>query len=207
MANYQLHLNISQQDLSGILASGMRVVLARTVNGQANVAWVVFSPMISNSVEWNDDYALYASNTSIQQGAQIMMMSQTGMPAQSGSMYVFESSMTFSGPRQGGAGPGSYGIQNAAPPNFSPSMTFGLFQRASVNGGSSQAPLSATALMSNMVSVLTPSGQVYIWLQSNAQAGTIVNASTNRSTVVNFGNGVFDITMLYNGAQGVFVRT
>ena len=206
MATYQLLLTIDPQSLNRILAAGQGIVLARNVNGAANVVWATFAPFASNTVEWNDDYSIYASTTSIQQGAQIMAMSETGFPAQSGASYTFTSSMVFSGPNRGGASPGSYGIQNAAPADPFPTLTFGLVQTAVINQNPlSQAPLSATALFTNSQASLTPSPDVLVWLQANIQSGTIFNQIPGNATTARFGNGVSHVSLRYDSNRGVFV--
>jgi len=206
MATYLLTLNIDAQNLQRIRAAGQRIVLARPVNGQTNVVWVAFDPFSSNTVQWQEDYAVYASATMLQRGAQIMVMSQTGMPVPSGERYTLEPSMVFSGPSSGGS-PGSYGVQNAVPSNDYPSLTFGLVQPAFVNQQPVQGPVWATTLLSNTITAFTPMQDVLVWLQSGIQGGTIVDPGTNRTTKVQFGGGVSSVTLRYDGNLGVFVPT
>jgi hypothetical protein len=206
MATYQLTLNIDDEDLQRIRAAGERIVLAGSVNGESNVAWVVFDPFSSNTVEWQDDFAVYASTTVIQTGVQIMLATQSGMPAQIGSLYALEQSMTFAGPDSGGS-PGCYTIRNDIPSRYYPALTFGLIQAASVNGRGfpSTGPVYAAAIEADKTAALTPTQDVLVWLQTNVVSGMIVDPGTVQVTKVRFGGGVSSVTLRYDGSLGIFV--
>jgi hypothetical protein len=207
MSRYSLNLQIDPQSLSMLRATGQRITVGRSVNGAPpNVAWIVFNPLASNSVTWEDQYGLYASTTGLTNGATITQMSAVSPPARDASIYRFQPSMTFSGPTPGGAPAGSYGIQNEAPPSGMPMLTFGLTQSAMVNGaGTPSQPVSATALLSQMMAVLTPTSTIHVWLQSMFGSSTFVSNITAPTTKVTFGGNVTSQTLAYDPNRGVFV--
>lgn len=207
MPRYQLNLQIDSQSLSMLRAAGQRITLGRSVNGGSpNVAWLVFSPLMSNTISWEEAYGLYASTVNLANGASIYPMSAVEPPAREGSTYPFLPSMYFGNPMQGGSPAGSYGIQNTAPPSSFPVLTFGLTQAAVVNGaGTPFQVASATQLLSQMSAVLTPSSTIYVWLQSMFGSSTFVGNVSGPTTRVTFGGSVTSQTLMYDPNRGVFV--
>ena len=66
MPTYQLTTAFAQQDLSRLYAAGANVVVAKpNAGGRPNVAWIVFRPLISNVMAWEDKYGIYASSSQI----------------------------------------------------------------------------------------------------------------------------------------------
>ncbi|WP_257387128.1 hypothetical protein [Tahibacter caeni] len=207
MTVYSLQLLINSQDLAMLYAAGQRITLAKTTSsGAPNVAWLVFDPFQSNTVQWTEDYGLYASTTSVQYGAMITQLAQSGMPASSGASYSFTAAATFNGPFPGGA-PGTYRVQNDMPTGGYPMLTFGLIQSAQVNGVQLvDKPLSAWPVLATQMLSLTPTNSVYIWLQSMFGSSTIVTQITGRVTVARFGGNVTDLTLVYDASSGLFVQ-
>lgn len=207
MARYTLNLQIDSQSLSMMYAAGQRITLARSLaNAPPNVTWIVFNPMQMNTVTWDDTYGLYASTTNIANGATIQQMSIVPPPARDAAIYPFQPSLIFGNPTPGGPPPGSYAIQNAVPPSSWPMLTFGLTQDATVNGVStSPRPVSATPMMSQMVSTLTPTETITLWLQSSFGSSTVVTNILGPTTRVNYGGSVTSATLRYDPNRGVFV--
>jgi hypothetical protein len=207
VSKYSLNLQIDSQSLSMLRAAGQRITLGRFVNGATpNVSWLVFNPFMSNSVTWEDQYGLYASTASLMNGATITQMSAVSPPARDASTYRFLPSMTFSGPTPGGVPAGSYGIQNNAPPSGMPTLTFGLTQSAVVNGaGTAPQPVSATAMISNMMAVVTPNSSICVWLQSMYGSSTFIGNIMAPTTKVTYGGNVTSQTLAYDPNRGVFV--
>ncbi len=205
MPRYTLNLQIDSQSLSMLYAAGQRITLGQPANnGTPNLAWIVFNPLQSNTVNWEDQYGLYASTSTLMPGANLVMMSAVPPPAQDASVYTFQPSMFFGPPTRGGVPSGTYGIQNSAQ-SFQP-LAFGLTQAVEVNGAAMPSrPTSATAMLSNMMSTFTPSPTIYVWLQSVYGSSTFIGNLNAPSTRVNFGGGVTSQTLRYDPSRGVFV--
>lgn len=207
MTRYSLNLQIDSQSLSMLYAAGRRVTIARSVNGAPpNATWLVFKPLMNNTVTWDDSYGLFASTTQIRNGATILQNSVVPPPAVDAATYVFEPSLIFSGPTLGGAPRGSYRIQNNAPPSGIPMLSFGPTQSAAVNGvGTAPQPVSVTPLLSQMSTVLTPTTTIYVWLQSMYGSGTVIGSIQEPSTRVVYGDSVTSQTLVYDASCGAFV--
>jgi hypothetical protein len=207
MTTYSLQLQISPADLNHIRAAGMRIILGRTMqSGQPNVAWASFDPIAGNEVEWNDEFGIYASATSLQQGATIAVMAQTGVPARSGARYTFTPPLFFSGPAGGGAGPDSYTVQNDVPPNQFPLLAFGLTQSLLINQHAlGDAPISATPVLAFQAVTLRPGTSVLVWLQSGIRAGTFTTRIPSNVATARFDGGVTRVALRYDATLGVFV--
>lgn len=207
MPRYQLNLQIDSQSLSMLRAAGQRITIGRSVNGGSpNVAWIVFNPLMSNTITWEEAYGLYASTVNLANGASIYAMAAVEPPGREAWTYPFLPSMYFGNPVQGGPPPGSYGIQNTAPMSQFPMLTFGLTQAAVVNGtGTPPQVVSATPLLSQMSAVLTPSTTIYVWLQSMFGSSTFISNLSGPTTRVTFGGPVTSQTLMYDPNRGVFV--
>jgi hypothetical protein len=74
--DFKLNPTIEDTDLRTITASGLKVTIAKPVgDGGPNAAWLVFDPFMGNTVEWSEEYGLYASTSHIDQGAIITSIS------------------------------------------------------------------------------------------------------------------------------------
>ncbi|NLR74227.1 hypothetical protein [Leeia aquatica] len=65
MPSYTLNIDFSAADLGTLLSAGEHVVITKIVNGSAgaSVAWLTFSPQAQNTVNWSEDYTLYATTS------------------------------------------------------------------------------------------------------------------------------------------------
>lgn len=208
MTTYTLQLQISPADLNHLRAAQMRIILGRPLTSAASpdVAWASIDPLSSTDIHWDEEYGIYASTTSLQQGATIRKISQTHMPAQRGARYVFNPSATFSGPFPGGGAPDSYTVQNDVPPNQYQLLTFGLTQSLMINHMLlDDAPISATPVRARQTTTLTPGSSVLIWLQANLSSGTFMTRIPGNSTTVRYAGGVTSATLRYDPAPGMFV--
>lgn len=206
MTRYTLNLQIDSRSLQMLYAAGQRITIGRSVNGGSpNVAWLVFSPLMNNTITWEEDYGLYASTTNLMNGASIYPMSATASPAMEASTYPFLPSMSFGIPVQHAAPAGSFGVQNAAPPAAFPMLTFGLMQSAEVNGaGTPFQVASAMPVLSQQSAVLTPSLTIYVWLQAMYGSGTCIPNVSGPTTRVTYGGSVTSQTLMYDPNRGVF---
>lgn len=167
---YQLNISIDQAALGMIYSSGQAVAIVRNAGSTPEypsaVAWIVFEPMESNQISWEDSYQVYATETEPLIGTTIAMMSTT--PAQTGWSYVFENGQ-FTG-SAGGNDPQGFEIFSQQEGRTG----FGLAQQASVNGTGILAPLSIFELLNEQTGSTTPYETVSIYLVQNTGNGTLV---------------------------------
>jgi hypothetical protein len=92
-------------------------------------------------------------------------------------------------------------------PNTSyPALTFGLEQKASINGsGIAPSPLNAAEVPAALSVTFTPLTTVYVWLQANYTSGTVITEVNGNAAIVTFGGTVTKQSLAYNPATGTFV--
>jgi hypothetical protein len=185
---YKLNTAFTQEDLSRLYATGANVVVAKpNAGGLPNAAWIVFRPLLENVMTWDDACGIYASNTDIVNGAQLVQMARTEYPAAAGKLYSLTPAGFF-GPPSGSGSPGSYSALNEynnLPRGY---LTFGLFQDAQVNGISVRGnAVCAAPVLFNTTARMTPSTSVYLWVQSQVRSNTVVTVVTSPITEVRFG--------------------
>lgn len=134
MPTLTLNLGIDTTDLRIIRGAQERIILAKKVNGETpNVIWQSFSPFEGNQIKWDEDYGIYASTTQIVNGATIFQLSATAFPSQDRVIYPFLSDATFGDPvSDPSVGKGTFATTNGY--LAEDSLTFGLFQSATING-------------------------------------------------------------------------
>jgi len=210
MPNYTLDLAIDSDSLKILKAAQLKITIAKPVGGSSpNVTWLVFDPFQGNKVEWEEQYSIYASpNQVIQNGAVITRLSETDFPANDAAYYSFDSTATFQGPfTDSGAPPsGSYKVVNNMPHTQYPALTFGLQQKASINGsGINPSPLNAAVVPAALNATFTPLTTVYVWLQASYTSGTVITQVNGNATIVTFGGSVTEKSLVYNPATGTFI--
>ncbi|MBU3961463.1 MAG: hypothetical protein KJ670_14965 [Alphaproteobacteria bacterium] len=209
MPSYSLTLNIDPTDLNVIKAAGQRLTLAKPVgSGDPNVVWLSIDPFQSTTVEWTEDYWIYASTTEVTQGNNISKLSEvTPGPALDAGYYPFTPAATF-GVFQNNPGiaSGTYAAENMMPYTQYPALTFGLSQSAMVSKKlAERKPISAQSVLSQQQIQMTPFTNVYVWLQSQFASETIITKIIGNNAVARFGGGVTDITLKYDPNRGIFV--
>ncbi|HYG64983.1 MAG TPA: hypothetical protein VEL74_20540 [Thermoanaerobaculia bacterium] len=211
MPTFTLNTTFDQSALSMLYATGSNVVVAKpsSSGGTPNVAWVVYRPMPDNVMTWEEQYGIYASTSSIQNGAKLKQMSATPFPAGAGKVYTLQSDSNFSSPQSGGTA-NSYTAINQydnLAPNGPGWLTFGLFQNATVNQSAlSGNAVSAAGVPFQSTAVMTPYTTVYIWTQSQVVSNTVVTLVTSTMTSVKFGGSVTEISLQYDQTTGGFVN-
>ncbi|HEY3759705.1 MAG TPA: hypothetical protein VGL37_08065 [Solirubrobacteraceae bacterium] len=83
MATYTLNTSFTAHDLSRFLMTGSNLVAAKpsASGGAPNVAWVVYAPWEKNTMTWVEEYGIYASTASLENGALLTQMSRSEFPA------------------------------------------------------------------------------------------------------------------------------
>lgn len=208
MPTFTLNTAFTQQDLERIYSSGSNVVVAKpTGAANPNVAWVVYRPLITNKMAWEESYGIYASNVDLINGATLTQMSQTPFPAVSGRTYGLSPSGFFGPPGSGGT-PNSYTAineYNNLPKGF---LTVGLYQNAEVNGAAVTGnAVSAAPVLYKSTAVMTPFTTVYLWLASSVMSNTVVTDVSGARTKVTFGGTVTDVSLSYDATTGTFLPT
>ena len=208
---YSLKLTIDSQSLDTLFISQQRIILAKPVGGgKPNVSWLSLKPFQSTTIEWTESYGLYVSHSEVKNGAEIVQQSTTDYPAQDGAFYSLLPTSNFSGPFTGAGAPppGSFQVANNMPVTDFPFLTFGLVQKASVNGTEGQAnPINAQVVPSLNSAIFTPLTEVQVWLQTSLLSGTVITQVFSSVADVTFGNDVFQKTLQYDPKIGGFVPT
>lgn len=206
MPTYTLNTTFTDQDLQRFLASGSNVVVAKpNAGGTPNVAWVVFRPLLGNSMSWEDEYGIYASNVELTSaGARLNQMSWTPYPAEDANTYELSPAGSFVGPI--GPGPkGSYKATNLYDNLPKGYLTFGLYQRSEVNGNQmGNNAVSAAPVIYNSDATITPFTTIYLWIQSQVVSNSVLTVVTSPQTKVTFGGNVTDISLVYDASSGLF---
>lgn len=204
MASYELNTAFTNEQLETLHITGTNVVVAKPTGGSApNVAWQVFYPMQANTLNWEENYGIYASTSVVANGATLTQLSSTGIPAVGNKLYTLEPSGAMQGPVSGGS-PDSYSLlNNYAIKDF---LTVGLYQDANVNGTQIIGnALSAAPVLLKSTATMTPFTTVYIWLQSQVVSNTVVTSVTSPMTQLRFGGGVNNISVAYDSSSGKFI--
>jgi len=211
MPKFTLKTSFTQESLTMLYATGTNVVVAKpsASDSSPNVAWVVFRPLQANTMAWEEQYGIYTSTQSIQNGATLDQMSATNFPATEGQVYTL-GLFGFFGPPQGGGSQGSYTAVNQynnLPPAGPGYLTFGLFQNASVNGAAMNGnAVSAAPVPYRSTATMTPFTTVYIWTQSMVKSNTVVTTVTSTQTKVTFGGSTTSISLAFDPQTGGFVN-
>lgn len=211
MPTYTLDLSIDAQDLQTIENAGENIIIAKPVNSAANtpnVAWLSINPLEGNQVVWTEEYAMYASTTSIQSGANIFQTSATSYPALDGICYDLNPSGVFTSPVAGPqpVNPGSYSTLN----NYTSlqAMTLGLTQSATTTSGNfTLSPINAQSVPTNQQVIFTPYTTVWVWLQAQVSSGVIITSVYSQVAVVTFGGSVTTQSLTYDSTHGQFEPT
>lgn len=198
MTTFDLTLLIDSAGLQKIRAANHHVVLARQIGmGKANVAWLAFDPIMKNSVSWSDSYGLYASQSPIQPGVRIVMLSSIPQ-AELGLAYSYANGL-FS--PTGSASPGMVTVQNSSHGN----LTMGLTQSAVANGEPANLfPVNAAPAYPNQNVSFTPSDTTYVWIGAEIP-DLLIDGPPTTATPVTFGSSVTNITLNYDVTTGRFV--
>lgn len=209
MPNYSLTLNIAPDDLKNIKAAQQRITLAKPVgSGDPNVIWLSIDPFQSTTVEWTEDYWVFASTTAVAQGASITKLSEvTPGPALDAGYYPFTSAAVFNPFQKDASIPGgTFAANNDMPNSQYPYLTFGLSQSALINKKPAERkPISAQTVLATQQIQMTPFTTIYIWLQSQFSSETIITKIIGHTAVAKFGGGVNSMTLKYDPDRGVFV--
>jgi hypothetical protein len=213
MPTYNLKTTFTQVDLERFYATGTNVVIAKPTEGtQPNVAWVVYRPLRLNTINWEEQYGIYASNSEMQNGANLIQLTPNEpYPAVFEKLYTLNSAGNMIGPKEGGT-KNAYTVVNEYDNRSGPAgpgkgyMIMGLFQNANVDGQSVEGnAVSAAPVLYKSTAVMTPFTTVYLWTQSQIKGNTVVTNVTSAMTKVVFGGRVSSVDLQYDSDTGTFI--
>ncbi|MFE9259247.1 hypothetical protein [Streptomyces sp. NPDC006879] len=174
-------------DVETLHQTNTNVVVAKpsSAGGTPDVAWIVYAPFQNNTMTWEEQYGIYASNVSTDTSGVVLTQLANRDGAQPGQIYTFSPAGTFLNPVSGGT-EGSFTIKNQ---NTDYSyLTMGLYQSAVVNGISTVGnAVSAAPVLSGSTAQITPYTTVYVWTQSNISSNSVDTIVTSTKTEVIFG--------------------
>ena len=204
MSKYRLNIDFSKgEDLDLIYKAMEKVILVKHTEGNTDsqVAWVTFSPLMRNTIDWETDYAVYASTSEVQNGAQINMLSD--MMASPTVMYNFEDGY-FKKPESSGViGPNTYAVNN----NYKEKqvLTFGLAQGVSVNNEAfPNKPINAILVPFGQSAQMSPMEKIDVYLMRNIQTSTVVSKIYSPVLTVTYKGDEFEHSIEYNANTGKF---
>lgn len=202
--NYSLNILFDDETLLDIYDAQQRVTLIKqtysTTSNNTSVAWVTFSPFEFNTINWQENYSVYASTTQVQNGATIAKASYTN--AVDGYVYDFGSGIFAKNPDLS-TDVDSYQIINTT----TSKLTFGLAQDVVVNSSSIQAaPINAATVLAGQNAIFTPFEKVQILLQSNVLDGLVLTSVSSQIFTATLGDGVNNVAVKYNNKTHQFVQ-
>jgi hypothetical protein len=201
---YQINISIDAAGVQALNAAGQFVTFVKSItsspaeSGNLPVAWLSFSPFMSNSVGWQESYYLYATTTPIEPGATIQETSQTPAPAQEGPIYTFQQGVFTAGPE--GSAP-TYNMMNSQ----GSALTFGLAQTATVNGDNATAPVNAVTILNGENASFTPTETVSVFLSSFNTNGSVISHVAGNALVIELTSQEPVAHVSFNDANGQFI--
>lgn len=203
MPNYKLNIKLSEEDLKTIYKAEEKIVLVKHTagNNDSQVAWVTFSPFMNNTVEWENQFAVYSSNTEVQQGAKISKLSD--LAATTKVMYSFEQAIFQKPEMVSTVGDNTYAVKNMM--DEYDGLTFGLAQDVQVNGqGIVKSPINAVFLPYQQSITMTPIETIDIYLKRDIDDGTVISHVTSVPLTIEYGEGEVEHTVAYSKSAGFF---
>ncbi|MEV0681633.1 hypothetical protein AB0I60_34435 [Actinosynnema sp. NPDC050436] len=179
MTTYTLNIDPGDAGAAAIKNLKQFVTVAKASDGGTsagtdvpNVNWLAFSPWDKNAVVWEEKYALFATQTVIEHGKQIIQGSSQDDPTL-GREYAFDDGTWTD---NGSGTQGRFQIRN----ENGKTTNFGLALEVSVQGGPMQySPLAINEVGNNEHVSYEPLEIVYVYLNSNGNNGVIWDVSSD----------------------------
>ena len=203
MSKYRLNIKINGQDLKTIYKANEQIVIVKHTAGNADsqVAWVSFKPFMNNTVDWENNFAVYASNTEVQHGAVINKLSD--LAATTKVMYNFEQGVFQKPEIVPSLGKNTYAVKNDMADYDG--LTFGLAQDVQVNGiGMAKNPINAVFVPYEQSISMTPIEKVDIYLRSDINDGTVISHVSSVPLTVEYEENETEHTIAYNKETGFY---
>lgn len=205
-----LTITLDATAVATINAAGQSITLAQSVTAMAlsgselaastllPLAWLVFSPLESNTITWSADYELYATTTPLFMGNVVALnsISVFAPGVAPGTVYTFAAGVFKA---QTGTGT-SYMVSNQAQGSFS----FGLTATATVNSTPSTGPLNALPLLFAEEGFFAPPASVLIFLSSATANGTVLPTIPGAALELSLGGGSLAAEVCFNDTTNDF---
>lgn len=203
MSSYRLNILFAEQDLATISKAHQRVVMIKHTAGSTDtpVAWASFRPWMNNTVDWEETFAIYASNTELMSGATINKLSDK--MATTGVEYKFADGYFHNPTKVEGANANTYIVRNQE--DHAPAITLGLAQSIVVNGEAFERnPINAVYVPFGQITTMTPIELVDVYLENSIKDSTVITHIQSVALPVEYGEGETTHTIKYNGTTGQF---
>jgi len=203
MTSYTLTLDFDNAGLDVLHSSNEHVTIIKAVgsnSGGASTVWISFKPAEHNVVTWTESYGLYASSTSVQNGATIEESSN--VTAQQGTVYTFNDSLYFAGPAPSTdpSQKSAYSLVNSSGQAF----TFGLTQTALVNGNQVSSILNAVTVPNGQQASFSPIVTLTVGVSATLNNGVVQTDISNFGTTVPYQAGATSAKVKFFSANSTF---
>lgn len=204
MSKYQLNISFSDEALSTIYKAGQKLAITKTVEGDGGkpVIWVSTLPFESNSIQWENNYELYASRQEAMHGATISKLSET--EGRTNLAFDFKDGTFQNAQPNKMVGDNEYGIHNAM--NAYPSMTYGLAEAVNVNGELQMGkPINAILLPYNHTAVMSPVENIQVFLAGNIDDGVVHTTEYSNMIDLTYSGNETEKSIRYDETKGIFI--
>jgi hypothetical protein len=200
MSTYQLRIEIKPDDVKAINDTGLVIVMVKSFAIQLLPIWATVAPFEENTVEWSEDYGLFAMPGKALEGV-VLSTSSIQYPAELGVIYPFAFNI-FGTPTGGGDDPRAFSVQNNDPDE--PSLVFGLCQTVVVDSGTiAKSPVCSFDMPSNTQFDILPRNLVTVFLGKKLATGTLINVAKNTPLEVDM-EGTPTRTIHFDGVKAQF---
>lgn len=204
MSSYRLNIHFGEEDLKIIAKAHQKVILVKHTAGDTDtsVSWVSFKPWQLNTIDWDNTFAVYASNSELQSGAVINKLSDKS--ATSGVQYDFADGV-FGSPKIADTSvkQNTYYAKNLS--DDYPAVTIGLAQNVVVNGiAFANHPINAVYVPFGQTTAMTPLEQVDVYLLNDILDSTVITHVQSIKLPVVYGENETEHYVTYNGRTGQF---
>lgn len=202
MSKYMLNIHFSETALKVLAKAHQKCVLVKKTAGDkdTSVSWVAFKPWAKNTITWQEDFAVYASDSEIQGGANIAKLSDK--MAASGVLYKLADGAIQA------MGPGSdlpdnaYSIRNCE--DECEGITVGLAQSVSVNGRAyANNPINAVYVPLGQNVIMQPLESVSIYMENDVRDGMVITKLKSDALTITYDEET-EHTISYNPQTGQF---
>ncbi|MCH5261840.1 MAG: hypothetical protein J1F42_02920 [Lachnospiraceae bacterium] len=204
MSHYKLNVDFSDAALQSIYGAGMKLAIVKTVEGDKGspVIWVSTLPFENNTIEWEEEYQLYASRQEAMHGATISKLSETaGITNLS---FDFKDGIFQNAHSSDAVGENEYGLRNAM--NAYSSLTFGLSEAVRVNGELQKGkPINAVSVLYNHQAVMSPIEKVQVFLANDINDGVVHTREFSNAIEVVYEDNDVEKSIRYDESKGIFV--
>jgi len=200
MASYSLKALIDDNLVKQFNQNNQKVVIVKEApKNSSPVAWVTFSPFEINTVSWEENYGVYASNTIMEDKAKIEKSSFSPASEKQGDSFTSGSISPQEADKD--LASNTYEVKNAM---MEPSqLTFSLAQDVEANDVSEGSSINAVQIMFN--EPITPHDKVSIFIKSDLDDGMVIPLIDDQALQLDFGNQT-EIIIKYDPSIGGFIK-